>query len=147
MSCPCTQTSTPSENCTVCNNTCDNCSCEQYLTPPVVECPDPVKCDQVYSTDCVIYNGESIQCSLEAYQLYPNVNHHVVLSTASEQQRTVNAMLNNINMQLCYIFSKDYIANMLSIINNDPDLKLLFCQIVNSCDCNCSLTCPTVTNI
>ena len=148
MACPCENNTPTISNCSTCGYDCNQCTCpENPLIPPVVTCPDPVKCDEVYSTDCVVYNEESIQCSLDAYQLYPNSIHHVVLSTSTEDQRTLNAMLNNINMQLCYIFSKDYIATMLSIINNDEDLKLLFCQIVNSCDCTCSLTCPTVTNI
>jgi len=148
MACPCENNTPTISNCSTCGYDCNQCTCpENPLIPPVVTCPDPVKCDEVYSTDCVVYNEESIQCSLDAYQLYPNSIHHVVLSTSTEDQRTLNAMLNNINMQLCYIFSKDYIATMLSIINNDEDLKLLFCNIVNSCDCLCSLTCPTITDI
>lgn len=145
MACPCENNTPTISNCSTCGYDCNQCTCpENPLIPPVVTCPDPVKCDEVYSTECVVYNEESIQCSLDAYQLYPNSIHHIVLSTSTEDQRTVNAMLNNINMQLCYIFSKDYIATMLSIINNDEDLKLLFCNIVNSCDCTCSMTCPTV---
>lgn len=144
MSCPCTQISTPSSNCTICGNVCTNCTCEQPTTPPVFECPEPAKCDEVYSSDCIVYNGADIKCSSEADMLFPGVQHFLVLGNGTQAQRSLTYIYYNINAQLCYLYSKEYITQMLNIIAQDEELSLLFCSIANSCDCTCSLTCPTI---
>jgi hypothetical protein len=48
---------------------------------------------------------------------------------------------------LCYLFSKDYISQFLTNIQNDQTLNTLFCNIVSACNCSCTLTCPVVTSV
>ena len=52
----------PTYNCSNCGNTTD-CNCPNNpLDPPVVVCSDPLKCEELYSTDCIIYTGDDIEC-------------------------------------------------------------------------------------
>ena len=148
MSCGCSNTTpiTTTTNCGSCGYNCTNCTCSTnpIITPAVV-CADPEPCSELFPLECVIYTGPDIKCSSQAGQLYPNILHHVVLQNASTTSRNFVTILNNINAQLCYLFSKDYISQFLTIIQNDPTLSALFCNIVSSCNCECDLTCGTVT--
>jgi hypothetical protein len=51
-----------------CNNKCNKCGCkDSFLTSPPPcptpqGCPDPVPCQEVLSSDCIIYNGPNISC-------------------------------------------------------------------------------------
>ena len=52
-----------------CNNKCAKCGCrDSFLTSPPPcptpqGCPDPIPCQEVLSSDCVIYNGPDISCN------------------------------------------------------------------------------------
>ena len=52
-----------------CNNKCNKCGCrDSFLTSPPpcptpAGCPDPIPCQEVLSSDCVIYNGPDISCN------------------------------------------------------------------------------------
>jgi len=52
-----------------CNNKCNKCGCkDSFLTSPPPcptpqGCPDPIPCQEVLSSDCVIYNGPDISCN------------------------------------------------------------------------------------
>ena len=54
-----------------CNNTgkCAKCGCkDSFLTSPPpcptpAGCPDPIPCQEVLSSDCIIYNGPDISCN------------------------------------------------------------------------------------
>ena len=52
-----------------CNNNCAKCGCkDSFLTSPPPcptpeGCPDPVPCQEVLSSDCIIYNGPNISCN------------------------------------------------------------------------------------
>jgi len=51
-----------------CNNKCTKCGCkDSFLTSPPPcptpqGCPDPIPCQEVLSSDCIIYNGPNISC-------------------------------------------------------------------------------------
>jgi hypothetical protein len=49
-------------------------------------------------------------------------------------------------IDLCYLFSKDYISQLLTNIQNDETLSALFCSIASSCNCDCNITCGTVNS-
>jgi hypothetical protein len=52
-----------------CNNKCAKCGCrDSFLTSPPpcptpAGCPDPIPCQEVLSSDCIIYNGPNILCN------------------------------------------------------------------------------------
>ena len=68
----CNNTNSTCTNCnhnySSCNNKCAKCGCkDSFLTSPPPcptpnGCPDPVPCQEVLSSDCVIYTGDPIMC-------------------------------------------------------------------------------------
>jgi hypothetical protein len=150
MSCGCSNTSsiTPTTNCGSCGYNCTNCTCSTnpIITPAVV-CADPEPCSELFPLECVIYTGPDITCAGTANTLYPALFHYLVLQNASTTSRNFVSILNNINSQLCYLFSKEYILQFLTNIQDDPVLTQLFCDIASSCNCICTLTCPSITNV
>lgn len=147
MSCGCSNTTpiTTTTNCGSCGYNCSNCTCSTNpIVEPAVVCADPEPCSELFPLECVIYTGADIQCAGTANTLYPNVLHYLVLGNSSTTARNFVSILNNINAQLCYLFSKDYISQFLTNIQGDATLSALFCSIVSACDCACNLTCGTV---
>ena len=147
MSCGCSNTTpiTTTTNCGSCGYNCTNCTCSTNpIVEPAVVCADPEPCSELFPLECVIYTGADIQCAGTANTLYPNVLHYLVLGNSSTTARNFVSILNNINAQLCYLFSKDYISQFLTNIQGDATLSALFCSIVSACDCNCTLTCGTI---
>jgi hypothetical protein len=69
----CNNTNNTCSNCnhnySSCNNKCAKCGCkDSFLTSPPpcptpAGCPDPVPCQEVLSSDCIIYNGPNISCN------------------------------------------------------------------------------------
>jgi len=69
----CNNTNNTCSNCnhnySSCNNKCAKCGCkDSFLTSPPPcptpeGCPDPVPCQEVLSSDCIIYNGPDIECN------------------------------------------------------------------------------------
>jgi len=69
----CNNTNSTCTNCnhnySSCNNKCNKCGCkDSFLTSPPPcptpqGCPDPIPCQEVLSSDCVIYNGPDISCN------------------------------------------------------------------------------------
>jgi hypothetical protein len=108
---------------------------------PTVTCPDPVACDEIFPLECIEYSGDDIKCSTTATTLYPNVTH--VVATKGDSMTNV---LNNINSQLCYLFSADYISRMLTNIKNSTELNSLFCSITCG-SAPTALICPTVVSV
>jgi hypothetical protein len=145
MSCGCSSTTTPSSStsCGGCGYQCNSCICPaDPIVMPTVTCPDPVACDEIFPLECIEYSGDDIKCSTTATTLYPNVTH--VVATNGDSMTNV---LNNINSQLCYLFSADYISRMLTNIKDTTELKNLFCVISNSCTAITQLICPTVASV
>lgn len=146
MGCPCENNVVlTSTNCGGCGYLCTNCICPTNpMEMPVVVCEDPEPCDELFPLECLLYTGLDIKCSSEADLLYPNSIHYVVLGESTVEERKFSSILRNINSQLCYIFSKNYISQLLTNINADAELKALFCNITASCNCTCTITCPSV---
>jgi hypothetical protein len=144
MSCGCSSTTTPSSStsCGGCGYQCTSCICPaDPIVMPTVTCPDPVACDEIFPLECIEYSGDDIKCSTTATTLYPNVTH-----TVATKGDTMTNVLNNINSQLCYLFSADYISRMLTNIKEDNALSSLFCSIVCG-SAPTSLICPTVASV
>ena len=69
----CNNTNNTCSNCnhnySSCNNKCNKCGCkDSFLTSPPPcptpqGCPDPIPCQEVLSSDCIIYNGPDISCN------------------------------------------------------------------------------------
>ena len=69
----CNNTNSTCSNCSnnysSCNNKCTKCGCrDSFLTSPPpcptpAGCPDPIPCQEVLSSDCIIYNGPDISCN------------------------------------------------------------------------------------
>ena len=69
----CNNTNNTCTNCnhnySSCNNNCAKCGCkDSFLTSPSPcptpeGCPDSVPCQEVLSSDCIIYNGPNISCN------------------------------------------------------------------------------------
>jgi len=145
MSCGCSSTTTPSPSitCGSCGYQCTSCTCPvDPIVMPTVTCADPATCQEIYPLECVQYTGEDIKCSPEASVLYPNVTH--IVATNGDMLPNI---LNNINSQLCYLFSADFISEMFTKINADSELSSLLCTISNDCTVPTALICPTVSSV
>lgn len=145
MSCGCSSTTTPSPStsCGGCGYQCTSCICPaDPIVMPTVTCPDPVACDEIFPLECIEYTGDDIKCSTTATTLYPNVTH-----TVATNGDTMTNVLNNINNQLCYLFSADYISKMLTNIKDTLELKTLFCSISCSGVSTTTFICPTVSSL
>lgn len=145
MSCGCSSTTTPSPStsCGGCGYQCTSCICPaDPIVMPTVTCPDPVACDEIFPLECIEYTGDDIKCSTTATTLYPNVTH-----TVATNGDTMTNVLNNINSQLCYLFSADYISKMLTNIKDSTELSSLFCIISSTCTVPTALICPTVASV
>ena len=146
MSCGCTSTATPSPSitCGSCGYQCTSCVCPpDPIVMPTVTCADPATCTEIYPLECVQYTGEDIKCSSAASTLYPNVTH--IVATNGDMLPNI---LNNINNQLCYLFSSDFISQMLTNIQNDSELSSLLCNTVSGCTTpSTTLICPTVSSV
>lgn len=145
MSCGCTSTATPSPSitCGSCGYQCTSCVCPpDPIVMPTVTCADPATCTEIYPLECVQYTGEDIKCSSEASTLYPNITH--IVATNGDMLPNI---LNNINNQLCYLFSSDFISQMLTNIQNDPELSGVLCNLVTECTTPTALICPTVSSV
>jgi len=69
----CNNTNSTCSNCSnnysSCNNKCTKCGCrDSFLTSPPPcptpqGCPDPIPCQEVLSSDCIIYNGPDVLCN------------------------------------------------------------------------------------
>lgn len=44
-----------------CRNKCHEPGCPEGLTPPEGDCPE-ISCEQILSTDCVIWTGDDLEC-------------------------------------------------------------------------------------
>lgn len=142
MSCGCTSTATPSPSitCGSCGYQCTSCVCPpDPIVMPTVTCADPATCTEIYPLECVQYTGEDIKCSSEASTLYPNVTH--IVATNGDMLPNI---LNNINNQLCYLFSSDFISQLLTNVQEDTTGQLsgILCSILS----NCPDPVPTVLN-
>jgi hypothetical protein len=46
---------------------CIDCGCDDAIqVAPCLDptgCPEPQKCDQIFDTDCILYNGSNIECN------------------------------------------------------------------------------------
>ena len=144
MSCGCTSTPSPSITCGSCGYQCTSCVCPpDPIVMPTVTCADPATCTEVYPLECVQYTGPDIKCSTSAATLYPNVTH--IVATNGDMLPDI---LNNINSQLCYLFSSDFISTFLNTISNDNALKGIFCSLSNTCGTSpTQLMCPTVSSV
>ena len=144
MSCGCTSTTaSPSTTCGSCGYQCTSCICPpDPLVMPTVTCADPNVCEEIYPLECIKYTGDDIKCSTSASTLYPNVVH-----TVATNGDTLNVILSNINNQLCYLFSTDFINQMLTNIKNIPELSTLFCGITCPSPPSTVLICPTVSSL
>jgi hypothetical protein len=144
MSCGCSSTTTPSPSitCGSCGYQCTSCTCPvDPIVMPTVTCADPATCQEIYPLECVQYTGEDIKCSTEASSLYPNVTH--IVATNGDMLPNI---LNNINNQLCYLFSTDFISSMLNVIQEDSALSDIFCGLSTACgSAPTALICPTVS--
>lgn len=144
MSCGCTSTPSPSITCGSCGYQCTSCVCPpDPIVMPTVTCADPPKCTEIYPLECVQYTGPDIKCSTLAGTLYPNVTH--IVATNGDMLPNI---LNNINSQLCYLFSSDFISTFLNTISTDSELQDIFCSLLDSCGTSpTQLICPTVSSV
>lgn len=146
MGCPCSEITyiTPTTNCGTCGYNCTSCVCpSDPIVMPEVTCEDPNPCNELFPIECIKYTGDDIKCSTEASILYPNSTH--IVATDGDMLPTI---LNNINNQLCYLFSSDYILQFLSNITNDSELSDIICNIIAiNCPSSGDLICPTVSKV
>lgn len=145
MSCGCTSTTTasPSVTCGSCGYQCTSCICPpDSIVMPTVTCSDPVECLEIYPAACVQYTGNDIKCST-ADSSYPNVTHIVAANGDM-----LPDILNNINSQLCYLFSDDFIIATLNVIDKNSELQDLLCSLITNCSTHTAgLICPTVSSV
>jgi len=117
----CNNTNNTCTNCnhnySSCNNKCAKCGCkDSFLTSPPpcptpAGCPDPVPCQEVLSSDCIIYNGPNISC-----------NDTVIVTSDSTWAEVLEDLINyfcitysNVPLILC---SEDTVVTAGSSVNS-----------------------------
>ena len=135
--------------CQICQHSCADCCCPTQAVPDV-DCPDGEPCIEIYPAGCVEFT-DPVACesqegsSNDASDLYPDVTHTLVPESPAADRR-LDKVITNVNTQLCYIFSKGFIQQMLTIIQNDEELLEQFCAMVCSCPCG-NPRCDAATNL
>jgi hypothetical protein len=113
-----------------CPDTIKNC---KEVAPPTVTCVDGEACEFPIYAECVVYSGDNIECTSS---VFTGFTHTVIKGAGSPlNQRTLVNALQNINSQLCFAMSKEFIRQQLLLIKKDSELKTHFCTISCGCDC------------
>jgi len=150
----CNNTNSTCSNCSnnysSCNNKCTKCGCkDSFLTSPPPcptpqGCPDPIPCQEVLSSDCIIYNGPDIEC-----------NGDVIITSdstwAESLQDLVDYFCNTYSTVPLMICGEDIVVIAGSSVNSAlQQIVTYFCDaIVNiqPTTANNGLTMSTLTNV
>ena len=133
-----------------CNNKCNKCGCkDSFLTSPPpcptpAGCPDPIPCQEVLSSDCIIYNGPNISC-----------NETVIITSDSTWAELLQDLVDyfcttysNVPEILC---SEDVVVIADSSVNEALEqIVAYFCAAIvgiQPITANNGLTMSTVTNV
>jgi hypothetical protein len=133
-----------------CNNKCAKCGCkDSFLTSPPPcptpqGCPDPIPCQEVLSSDCIIYNGPDISC-----------NETVIITSDSTWAELLQDLVDyfcttysNVPEILC---SEDVVVIADSSVNEALEqIVTYFCAAIvgiQPITANNGLTMSTVTNV
>ena len=133
-----------------CNNKCAKCGCkDSFLTSPPPcptpqGCPDPIPCQEVLSSDCIIYNGPNISC-----------NETVIITSDSTWAELLQDLVDyfcttysNVPEILC---SEDVVVIADSSVNEALEqIVAYFCAAIvgiQPITANNGLTMSTVTNV
>jgi hypothetical protein len=133
-----------------CNNKCAKCGCkDSFLTSPPPcptpeGCPDPIPCQEVLSSDCIIYNGPNISC-----------NETVIITSDSTWAELLQDLVDyfcttysNVPEILC---SEDVVVIADSSVNEALEqIVAYFCQEIvgiQPITADNGLTMSTVTNV
>ena len=132
----CNNTNNTCTNCNYnyssCNNNCAKCGCkDSFLTSPPPcptpeGCPDPVPCQEVLSSDCIIYNGPNISC-----------NNTVIVTSDSTWAEVLEDLIDyfcitysNVPLILC---SGDTVVTAGSSVNSAlQQIVAYFCTAISS---------------
>lgn len=114
-----------------------DCGCSPVIDPGFspVGCDDPEYCGEVIASSCVEYAEASLKSPATTNTLYPDVIHYLVNLNATGLDKKLPAILGNYSEQACYILSRYFIKRMLEIIQDDDDLRTLYCQA--ACNVSC----------
>ena len=150
----CNNTNSTCSNCSnnysSCNNKCTKCGCkDSFLTSPPPcptpqGCPDPIPCQEVLSSDCIIYNGPDISC-----------NETVIITSDSTWAELLQDLVDyfcttysNVPEILC---SEDVVVIADSSVNEALEqIVAYFCAAIvgiQPITANNGLTMSTVTNV
>jgi len=115
------------------NKSFDTVYCEESCITinNTIECNEPV-CEYNIPSGCV-YFDKNITCSTP---YYTNVTHDVIVNVNDSEKvenNNLNEIYTNLNNQFCYIYSKAFIKEFLTLIKNNEELKIIFCQIKSDC--------------
>lgn len=139
----------PSHNCGNCGHSTP-CDCDIPLEEVDIVCPDPEPCEETFPMECVEYVGtEDIECE-DVPDLHPALAelYYLVKHDGTRDERKLINILKQINGQLCYLFSKEHISRLLTIIKEDADLSVLFCELVCACTCDgCNIICQQMISV
>jgi hypothetical protein len=133
----CNNTNSTCSNCSnnysSCNNKCAKCGCrDSFLTSPPpcptpAGCPDPIPCQEVLSSDCIIYNGPDLLC-----------NGDIIVY----QDATWTELLENIIEYFCLPPIPEITCNGDIVVQGDSSISDALEDIVNYF---CDVTLPTYT--
>lgn len=115
------------------NKSFDTVYCEESCITinNTIECNEPV-CEYNIPSGCV-YFDKNITCSTP---YYTNVTHDIIVNVNDSEKvenNNLNEIYTNLNNQFCYIYSKAFIKEFLTLIKNNEELKIIFCQIKALC--------------
>lgn len=115
------------------NKSFDTVYCEESCITinNTIECNEPV-CEYNIPSGCV-YFDKNITCSTP---YYTNVTHDIIVNVNDSEKvenNNLNEIYSNLNNQFCYIYSKAFIKEFLTLIKNNEELKIIFCQIKALC--------------
>ena len=155
----CNNTNSTCSNCSnnysSCNNKCTKCGCrDSFLTSPPPcptpqGCPDPIPCQEVLSSDCIIYNGPDLLCNgdIIVYQdatwteLLENIIEYFCLPPIPEitcngdivvdYDSSINEALENIVSYFCLPPIPEITCNDDIVVTEDSSINEALEDIVN----------------
>jgi hypothetical protein len=90
-------------------------------------CSDPETCQEFYSTDWVIYDGDDIGCQDVGFSP-EGLSPMIYDDYWTRDERSITNVLQEINDKLCYIYSKDFIRYFILGMDHED-----ICDVQCSC--------------
>jgi len=112
---------------------CSNCNCPESTDEVVYDCNSTV-CEESYPASCTQYT-DNVACTASEYTYTLPTNSlpvgTIVPTSTTSTDKTLVKATENIKDNFCFIYSKEFICQMISIISSDNELLCSFSKLVS----------------